>query len=73
MQLGTIKASSCKVNVTEMGIDEDSCIEFGILEVSPLEVDSSEVSFPEIRLNIWLVLSPSVPCLYSLLEDVKVE
>ncbi len=87
MEVGVAKACSMKVSLAKVGLREVSFAEVGMIETSTTEVSVAEispaeiglieigvdeVSSAEIRTYLRVLLSPCVPCSYSLSEQKQV-
>src|SRR5437763_372443 len=58
--------SFCKVGIAEVG-----AAQVGAAEVGTAEVGIDEVGAAKVRLYVWMLLPPLVPCLHALSEDIK--
>ena len=65
-EVGSAEVGSVEVGSAEVGIDE-----VGIDEVGSAEVGSAEVGSAEFNEYLWMLISPCIPDLYSLLEKIK--
>ncbi len=65
-EVGSAEMGSAEVGFAEVGIDE-----VGSAEVGSAEVGSAEVGSAEFNEYLWMLISPCIPDLYSLLEKIK--
>src|SRR5216683_4936168 len=72
MEVGVAKACSMKVSLAKVGLREVSVAEISPAEIGLIEIGVDEVSSAEIRTYLRVLLSPCVPCSYSLSEQKQV-
>jgi len=60
--------SKAEIGSSEVGIEEISMLENSVGEIGVSEIGFPENSIAEIGVNLWMLLSPLIPALYSLFQ-----